>query len=169
MAPQISSGHISRRFGCLMTPIRPPSFVSITTSNATSHLTPGSRFPFQHSSCQGNIQSINQTTASLRLFRTLAGRGQRWVTSSPSRLVYVPFSLEARPEIPVPGNTHSTRDPRCLEHLNLPSVLQSLNQWALDFEGNLERILESIKRAKLAGAKLRVGPELEICGYGCLG
>ncbi|OBT85228.1 hypothetical protein VE02_05187 [Pseudogymnoascus sp. 03VT05] len=44
----------------------------------------------------------------------------------------------------------------------------SLNQWALDFQGNLQRIIESIKKAKLAGSKLRVGPELEICGYGCL-
>ncbi|CAG8450327.1 7364_t:CDS:10 [Ambispora leptoticha] len=43
----------------------------------------------------------------------------------------------------------------------------SLNQWALDFEGNLKRILESIKIAKERGAKLRVGPELEITGYGC--
>ncbi|KAL0077567.1 hypothetical protein J3Q64DRAFT_1768272 [Phycomyces blakesleeanus] len=43
----------------------------------------------------------------------------------------------------------------------------SLNQWALDFEGNLERILESIRIAKQKGAKLRVGPELEITGYGC--
>ena len=38
----------------------------------------------------------------------------------------------------------------------------SLNQWALDFEGNLERILESIRIAKEKGATLRVGPELEI-------
>ena len=62
----------------------------------------------------------------------------------------------------------------------------SLNQWALDFDGerfphyspsraragelladlcgagNLERILESIRIAKERGAKLRVGPELEI-------
>lgn len=30
------------------------------------------------------------------------------------------------------------------------------------FEGNLQRILESIRKAKEAGAKLRVGPELEI-------
>ncbi|KAI9270615.1 hypothetical protein BDA99DRAFT_502273 [Phascolomyces articulosus] len=43
----------------------------------------------------------------------------------------------------------------------------SLNQWALDFGGNLERILESIRIAKAKGAKLRVGPELEISGYGC--
>ncbi|KAI7864658.1 glutamine-dependent NAD(+) synthetase with GAT domain-containing protein [Spinellus fusiger] len=43
----------------------------------------------------------------------------------------------------------------------------SLNQWALDFEGNLKRILESIRIAKEKGAKLRVGPELEITGYGC--
>jgi NAD+ synthase (glutamine-hydrolysing) len=32
----------------------------------------------------------------------------------------------------------------------------------LDFEGNLERILESIRVAKEKGATLRVGPELEI-------
>ncbi|KAK7952915.1 carbon-nitrogen hydrolase [Apiospora saccharicola] len=41
----------------------------------------------------------------------------------------------------------------------------SLNQWALDWEGNLGRIIESIHKAKAAGARLRVGPELEITGY----
>jgi NAD+ synthase (glutamine-hydrolysing) len=48
--------------------------------------------------------------------------------------------------------------------------MSSLNiyRWALDFEGNTQRIIESIQQAKAAGAKLRVGPELEICGYGCL-
>lgn len=44
----------------------------------------------------------------------------------------------------------------------------NLNQWALDFEGNRDRIIASIKEAKRQGAKLRVGPELEVCGYGCL-
>lgn len=44
----------------------------------------------------------------------------------------------------------------------------NLNQWALDFEGNRDRIITSIIEAKKLGAKLRVGPELEICGYGCL-
>ncbi|KAF2493497.1 glutamine-dependent NAD(+) synthetase with GAT domain-containing protein [Lophium mytilinum] len=44
----------------------------------------------------------------------------------------------------------------------------SLNQWALDFEGNTARIIQSIQEAKAAGASLRCGPELEICGYGCL-
>ena len=39
----------------------------------------------------------------------------------------------------------------------------SLNQWALDFEGNAERIVESIRQAKKAGAKLRVGPE--VCAH----
>ncbi|XP_038125148.1 glutamine-dependent NAD(+) synthetase [Cyprinodon tularosa] len=43
----------------------------------------------------------------------------------------------------------------------------SLNQWALDFDGNVERILKSIEIAKANGAKYRLGPELEICGYGC--
>ncbi|KAJ4295491.1 glutamine-dependent NAD(+) synthetase [Kalmusia sp. IMI 367209] len=44
----------------------------------------------------------------------------------------------------------------------------ALNQWALDFVGNKDRIVESIHIAKSKGAKLRVGPELEISGYGCL-
>jgi hypothetical protein len=65
----------------------------------------------------------------------------------------------------------------------------SLNQWAMDFQvthshpartfllklkvcvviqGNMERIIESIVVAKARGAAVRVGPELEIPGYGCL-
>ncbi|XP_012589779.1 PREDICTED: glutamine-dependent NAD(+) synthetase [Condylura cristata] len=39
----------------------------------------------------------------------------------------------------------------------------ALNQWALDFEGNLQRILKSIEVAKHKGARYRLGPELEIC------
>lgn len=38
----------------------------------------------------------------------------------------------------------------------------SLNQWALDFEGNRQRIVASIREARARGASLRVGPELEI-------
>lgn len=34
----------------------------------------------------------------------------------------------------------------------------NLNQWVLDWEGNLNRIVESIRIAKAAGARLRVGP-----------
>ncbi|EGX48801.1 hypothetical protein AOL_s00079g440 [Orbilia oligospora ATCC 24927] len=44
----------------------------------------------------------------------------------------------------------------------------SLNQWAGDWIGNCDRIKESIRRSKAAGASLRVGPELEICGSDCL-
>ncbi|KAL8749211.1 MAG: hypothetical protein Q9184_006898 [Pyrenodesmia sp. 2 TL-2023] len=40
----------------------------------------------------------------------------------------------------------------------------SLNQWALDFTGNARRIKESIKKAKAAGASLRVGPEEALAG-----
>ena len=43
----------------------------------------------------------------------------------------------------------------------------NLNQWALDFPGNLRRIEQSIAEAKAAGATYRCGPELEVCGYGC--
>ena len=44
----------------------------------------------------------------------------------------------------------------------------NLNQWAMDFEGNRDRIIESIRLAKEQGAQFRTGPELEITGYGCL-
>lgn len=43
----------------------------------------------------------------------------------------------------------------------------NLNQWAMDFDGNLKNIKESICRAKEAGAVIRLGPELEVTGYGC--
>ncbi|KAK9509611.1 hypothetical protein O3M35_006883 [Rhynocoris fuscipes] len=46
-------------------------------------------------------------------------------------------------------------------------AVSTLNQWALDFDGNMNRILQSIRLAKLHGAKYRSGPELEICGYTC--
>ena len=42
-----------------------------------------------------------------------------------------------------------------------------LDQWALDFKGNMQRIMESIRIAKIRGAKYRLGPELEGCGYSC--
>ncbi len=32
----------------------------------------------------------------------------------------------------------------------------NLNQWAMDFEGNLKRIITSIERARAAGATYRV-------------
>uniref|UniRef100_A0A803LWN3 Glutamine-dependent NAD(+) synthetase n=1 Tax=Chenopodium quinoa TaxID=63459 RepID=A0A803LWN3_CHEQI len=43
----------------------------------------------------------------------------------------------------------------------------NLNQWAMDIDCNLKNIKESISRAKDAGATIRLGPELEITGYGC--
>lgn len=43
----------------------------------------------------------------------------------------------------------------------------NLNQWALDFDGNLTRTVESIRIAKGKGAKYRLGPELELSGYSC--
>ncbi|KAK3124944.1 hypothetical protein QOZ80_7BG0597310 [Eleusine coracana subsp. coracana] len=43
----------------------------------------------------------------------------------------------------------------------------NLNQWAMDFDTNLRNVKDSITRAKAAGAAIRVGPELELTGYGC--
>ncbi len=58
----------------------------------------------------------------------------------------------------------------CTSHIRQQIVTVStcnLNQWALDFDGNLGRVRESIILAKAKGATYRVGPELELCGYGC--
>ncbi|CAG5125956.1 unnamed protein product, partial [Candidula unifasciata] len=43
----------------------------------------------------------------------------------------------------------------------------SLNQWSMDFLGNMKRIIESIIEAKSRGARFRTGQELEISGYSC--
>ncbi|KAK4802880.1 hypothetical protein SAY86_001083 [Trapa natans] len=43
----------------------------------------------------------------------------------------------------------------------------NLNQWAMDFDCNLKNIKDSISKAKEAGAVIRLGPELEVTGYGC--
>jgi NAD+ synthase (glutamine-hydrolysing) len=43
----------------------------------------------------------------------------------------------------------------------------SLDQWVLDFEGNKRRTLQSIYEAKAQGARIRVGPELELCSNSC--
>ncbi|KAK9681785.1 hypothetical protein RND81_10G027800 [Saponaria officinalis] len=43
----------------------------------------------------------------------------------------------------------------------------NLNQWAMEFDANLNNIKESINLAKSCGATIRLGPELEITGYGC--
>ena len=43
----------------------------------------------------------------------------------------------------------------------------NLNQWALDFSGNLDRTKKSFMEAKLHNSMYRLGPELELCGYGC--
>lgn len=53
-------------------------------------------------------------------------------------------------------------------HVSLVTVATcNLNQWALDFNGNMERIFQSCLIAKARGCVYRLGPELEICGYGC--
>jgi len=42
-----------------------------------------------------------------------------------------------------------------------------MNNWSLDFVHNRDNIMASIWTAKSKGAKLWVGPELEIAGYMC--
>ncbi|CAJ0562541.1 unnamed protein product, partial [Mesorhabditis spiculigera] len=52
-------------------------------------------------------------------------------------------------------------------HRRIRLAVATLNNWALDFQGNYERIKKTCEEAYKAGATLRVGPELEIPGYGC--
>ena len=59
----------------------------------------------------------------------------------------------------------ASEDPRSSLKVCVASC--SLNQWALDFDGNYSRICKTITQAKDLGALIRVGTELEICGYGC--
>ncbi|KAF1743893.1 hypothetical protein MXB_2859 [Myxobolus squamalis] len=49
----------------------------------------------------------------------------------------------------------------------LVASICELNQWAMDFQGNYERICESIRISKSKGATYRLGPELEVTGYNC--
>uniref|UniRef100_A0A915D1H6 Glutamine-dependent NAD(+) synthetase n=1 Tax=Ditylenchus dipsaci TaxID=166011 RepID=A0A915D1H6_9BILA len=43
----------------------------------------------------------------------------------------------------------------------------TVNNWALDFTGNSNRILKTCREAYAKGARIRLGPELEIPSYGC--
>ena len=44
----------------------------------------------------------------------------------------------------------------------------NLNQLALDFVGNFQRILEAVQKAKADGSSLIITPELSLSGYSCL-
>jgi len=72
----------------------------------------------------------------------------------------------SRTEIPDKSPSHLL-----LYHLLTMSFVKvatcNLNQWAMDFSGNLSRIKASIVEAKAAECTFRTGPELEITGYGC--
>lgn len=52
-------------------------------------------------------------------------------------------------------------------HPNVTLSTCCLNQWALDFDGNLQRIKRSIQTARDEGSSYRIGPELETTAYGC--
>jgi len=43
----------------------------------------------------------------------------------------------------------------------------TLNQWAMDFSGNQQRIIDSLKICHENNVSIRIGPELEITGYSC--
>ena len=45
--------------------------------------------------------------------------------------------------------------------------VSQLNQWAMSFTKNKANIIRSIQQAKDLGAAYRLGPELEVSGYGC--
>jgi len=69
------------------------------------------------------------------------------------------------------GTTEQPGKPPAHVSMHMPRLVRlatcNLNQWAMDFRGNLDRIKESIREAKAQGCRYRLGPELEITGYGC--
>ncbi len=56
-------------------------------------------------------------------------------------------------------------DKTCERKIKLATC--TLNQWAMDFIGNKERIIESLRICKENNVSIRVGPELEVTGYSC--
>lgn len=69
---------------------------------------------------------------------------------------------------PPPPSPPTALPPKPSSRANLITVATcNLNQWSLDFTGNIQRILTSCQEAKALGASYRLGPELEVCGYGC--
>ena len=46
-------------------------------------------------------------------------------------------------------------------------AVNQLNQWAMSFTHNKQNIIRSIRESKRLGAAYRLGPELEVSGYGC--
>lgn len=71
------------------------------------------------------------------------------------------------------SNSHASKKQRATDNVFIANPNKSrvilatcnLNQWANDYDGNLERIKQSIVESKALGAKYRLGPELEVCGY----
>ena len=43
----------------------------------------------------------------------------------------------------------------------------TMNQWAMDFTGNKQRIIDSLRICQENNVSIRVGPELEVTGYSC--
>ena len=51
--------------------------------------------------------------------------------------------------------------------LKVGIAVVTLNQFALDFEGNFKRIIRSLDECIKQNVSIRIGPELEVCGYSC--
>lgn len=54
-----------------------------------------------------------------------------------------------------------------MSSLKFGIAICTLNQLCLDFKHNLNNIIKSIEESIEAGASIRIGPELEVTGYGC--
>lgn len=56
-------------------------------------------------------------------------------------------------------------EPNCERKIKVGTC--TINQWAMDFEGNKQRIIDSLKICRQNNVSIRVGPELEVTGYSC--
>lgn len=59
-------------------------------------------------------------------------------------------------------NSESSNKKRSKMGRKVTVAVCTLNQWAMDFEGNKNRILQSISHAADLNASYRTGPELEV-------
>lgn len=108
-----------------------------------------------------NLHSISSTWLHRRSFATRKAcrKPNRAVIRAPRGFTPISCTLQQAEALSMPGINMS--------HRLITLATCNLDQWAMDFEGNLRRVKESIQIAKDRGATYRVGPELELPGYGC--
>ena len=83
------------------------------------------------------------------------------------RKILIPTLMTQNPKLPDVESLYEQNELLSTNARKGRIAVSTLNQWALDFDGNRDRTLQSIYDAKAAKATYRLGPELELSGYSC--